>query len=131
MTNREKHACFNLIVTGVALATFTVMLRQHGVGEAFAAFTLLALWGLGPIVFLSGQSSGNRSGRLIHRRASKHGLGAALIGVGFTSVAMAVGGFLPHLWQATLAVGTSAWIVFIIVHGVSTLAQHHQRRQVA
>lgn len=124
MTSREKHACFNLIVTCSVIVAFCILLFTSGAFNASIMLIFLSLWGLGPILFLARSRESMSAGVDIHRRATRHGVVFALITAGIACGILWVLPSPTSILYGAVAVIISTWMAFIIAHGVSTLTQH-------
>ena len=129
MNNNEKHACFNIGVTILVLGTFAVLLLSHGWDYATRAFGLLALWGVGPILYLRTTAKEVGSSVAIRRLASSRGLLAAgVAGAALFSFMLLVGLLQVQPVTGIIISALGAWIAFILTHGAFTLHLHARLR---
>jgi uncharacterized membrane protein len=132
MTRYEKHAWFNLTVLALSLTAFGVLLPIFGLRIASGAFGLLGFWGLGPILFFVKQRTGetltDERDEAIRKTASQQAF--ALFWLYFVGSCITI--WALNLKTATVSVDVLpllvvfGWMVFVLVHAVSTLIQYRR-----
>lgn len=129
MVASQRHAIYNLVVSLAALGTFLALLPFFGSGNAQVGFALLALTGLGPLLFFRrrGAEVFDERERAIFLRATQIGfiffwllfvagaMGAYLV-LSHRSAAMPVDMLPLVVWLG--------WVALLVCHSTAVLSLH-------
>ena len=135
MARYEKHAWLNLAVIAVTLMSFGSLFAMFGLRPASAAFGLLGIWGLGPILFFIKRRPNevitDERDEVIKKTASQQAF--AVFWLFFVASCMIIwmvnfeSGFVSVDAFPLLVV--AGWMMFVLIHGASTLVQYRTRTQ--